>query len=307
MLVKALTEERGGLHRPVRRESVLELIGQTPLVKLEHVTRGLPDGVEVWAKLESANPGGSNKDRAAREILESAVARGDLARGDTAVDYASGNMGIAYAMVGAALGVRMRILVPPAVSEVRRRIIAAYGAEVTECADDDRGAAEIARLIEGASGKLVRLDYTTDPANARAHELTTAHEIWEQTKGRVTHFVCAMETSGTVVGVSRGLKSASDQVRVVACQPADAGPNLPWLRRVDEQPGTIWKADGVDEVVTCTVADAREMAARLAREEALAAGDSSGANVWAALDVASRLEAGVVVTLVNDHHDRYLG
>ena len=311
MHVHALSEKRAGAHVPARYESLLGLIGDTPLVRLVRVAAELPHDVEVWAKLEYLNPGGSVKDRTARQIVLDALHRGDLGDGQTLLDATSGNTGVAYAMLGAALGIRVKLVMPENAPEARKRLIRAFGAQIefTSAEAGDDGSVGRAREIIGAdeSGEYWYADQYSNPSNPRAHELTTATEILAQTQHGVTHFVSSLGTSGTIMGTARGLRAANPAVRVLACQPSDPVHRIEGLRHLESafRPA-IFDEDSLDGIVECDADDARAMAIRLAREEGLAVGDSAGMNVVAALRVARELAAGVVVTVLCDNADRYL-
>ena len=317
MHVRALSEERAGRRLPTRHESLLGLIGNTPMVRLRSVADDLPDTVEVWAKLEYMNPGGSVKDRPARQIILDALHRGDLGDPDngepkTLIDATSGNTGIAYAMIGAALGIPITLVMPENVSPARKHIVETFGAKIefSSPLEGSDGAIRLAREITNndAAGKYWYADQYWNESNPRAHELTTATEIWQQTDGRITHFVTSTGTSGTIMGTGRGLKAFNPDVQVIGCQPADAFHGLEGLKHMESsiQPG-IFHPEELDDTLFCVTEDGWDMAERLARVEGLAVGNSSGANVWAALEVAKTLEEGVVVTIIADHADRYTG
>lgn len=312
MQVRELSEERAERHPPIRYESILELVGNTPIVRLRSVAEDLPDDVEVWAKLEFMNPGGSVKDRPARRIILDALERGDLGNGRGLIDATSGNTGIAYAMIGAAVGVDVTLVMPENVSPSRKRIVETYGAKIifSSPMEGSDGAIRKAREVVESDdqGRYWYADQYCNPSNPAAHEATTAPEIWEQTSGRVTHFVASTGTSGTLMGTGRGLRSKNPDVRVIGCQPADAFHGLEGLKHMESsiEPG-IYDSDELDDILFCDTDVGWDMAERLALEEGLAAGNSAGANVWAALEVARQLESGVVVTIICDHADRYLG
>jgi cysteine synthase B len=312
MQVRALSQERGERHPPLRYDSIIDLVGNTPIVRLRAITTDLPPDVEVWAKLEYMNPGGSVKDRPARQILQDALERGDLDDGKTLIDATSGNTGIAYAMLGAALQVPITLVMPENASSSRKRIVEAYGANIIYSSplEGSDGAIRKVREIvaDDEAGKYWYANQYWNPSNPAAHEKTTAAEIWEQTDGRVTHFVASTGTSGTVMGTGRGLKAHRSDIQVIGCQPSDSFHGLEGLKHMESsiEPG-IYNEDELDQILWCDTEDGWDMAERLAHEEGLAAGNSSGANVWAALQVARTLESGVVVTIISDHADRYLG
>ncbi len=308
----AWTERLEGVRPPRRHEGLLEVIGATPLVRLRSVTRDLADGVEVWVKMESMNPGGSVKDRPARQIIKDALDRGDLGNGKILLDATSGNTGIAYAMIGASLGIPVHLVMPENVSPQRKEIVEVYGAKIvySDPMEGSDGAIRLARKLveEDEEGLYYYADQYHNPSNPRAHQLTTAPEIWAQTGGRVTHFVASTGTSGTVMGTGRGLRERSSTVRIVGSQPADAFHGLEGLKHMPSslKPG-IYKEDELDEIRWIETEDGWDMAETLAKEEGIACGNSAGANVVAALEVARELTEGVVVTVICDHADRYFG
>ena len=310
MQVRALSEQRAGRRTPTKHESILDLVGGTPLVRLNRLTRALSPDVEVWVKLEFLNPGGSIKDRTARQIIEDAVARGDLDHGRRLLDATSGHTGIAYAMLGAALDIPVTLVMPEDTNPSRRQMIECFGGEVvhSSAADGNDGAIRLARELAAENpDTLWYADQYSNPSNPRAHEMTTAPEIWKQTGGAVTHFVTSTGTSGTLMGTGRGLKAHNPAIEVFGCQPAESNHGLEGLKHI----ATTIRPDIYDETMLagtlyCATEEGWAMSERLAAEEGLAAGLSAGANVWAALEVASDLERGVVVTIACDHADRYL-
>lgn len=308
----AWTERLEG-RRPLRcYDGLLALIGDTPLLKLRKVTADLPSAVEVWVKLELMNPGGSVKDRPARQIILDAIERGDLREGRTLIDATSGNTGIAYAMIGAALGVEIHLVMPENVSPQRKEIVQAYGAKIiySDPMEGSDGAIRLAHRIlkEDTEGRYFYADQYSNPSNPKAHELTTAKEIWEQTQGRVTHFVTCTGTSGTVMGTGRGLKNYNPAIKILGGQPADSFHGLEGLKHMPSSiVPAIYDETSLDGVLWIDTEDGWDMAEILARTEGLACGNSAGANVVAALRVAQSLEEGVVVTVICDHADRYFG
>ena len=297
---------------PQRRESLVDQVGNTPLVRLRRVSAGLPEAVEVWVKLESMNPGGSVKDRPARQILLDAFERGDLGHGQILIDATSGNTGIAYAMLGAAMGVEVHLVMPENVSPQRKHIVETFGATIiySDPMEGSDGAIRLVRKLvaEDNEGKYFYANQYGNPSNPRAHELTTAPEIWAQTGGRVTHFVACTGTSGTIMGTGRGLKGFNDQIQVIGCQPADAFHGLEGLKHMPSsiKPG-IYDESKLDRLMWLETEDGWDMAERMAAEEGIACGNSAGASVFAALQVARELDEGVIVTVICDHADRYFG
>jgi len=291
--------------------SVVELVGNTPLVRLRGVTAGLSDRVEVYAKLEYFNPGGSVKDRAARQILLDALERGDLADGRTLIDSTSGNTGVAYAMLGAALGVPVTLVMPSNVSQARKDIIEAYGADIiySDPLESSDGAIRLAKRIvaEDTEGRYYYPDQYANPSNPGAHERTTAPEIWRDTAGRVTHFVAGLGTSGTIVGTSRGLKRFDPSIQVVAVEPDAGFHGLEGLKHMASSiVPPIYDRSAHDRLLPITTEDGWDAAETVARLDGLAVGWSSGASLAGALQVARELDEGVVVCIFCDHADRYI-
>ncbi len=285
-----------------------ELIGNTPLLDLSALLpEGLRGRVELHAKFEGANPGGSVKDRAALYMVRGAEARGEIRPGDRIIEATSGNTGIALAMIAAARGYRMTLVMPETMTVERRMAMAAYGAEfvLTPGELGMEGAIDRAREMV-AAGLGVELDQFANDDNWRAHYETTGPEIWEQTGGRVTHFVSAMGTTGTIMGNSRYLKERNPEVEIVGLQP-DAESQIPGIRRWPEAYlPRIFDPARVDRILDMSRAEAVAMTRRLAREHGVLVGMSSGGAVAGALRVAEGLESGVVVTVLCDRGDRYL-
>lgn len=284
---------------------LVDRIGNTPLVELTRL--GTPTGVRLLAKLEGQNPGGSVKDRAARGMIQGALERGIIKHGDQLVEATSGNTGIALAMVAASLGLRLRLLMPEDATEERVKTMRAFGAEVvlTPAERTIEYSRERAEAMV-AAGDGVMLDQFANPDNVGAHEQTTGPEIWRDTDGAVTHFVSSMGTTGTIMGVSRALKARDPAVTIVGVQPTE-GSSIPGIRRWSPAfTPTIYDPARVDQIEDVSQAEAVAMARRLAREEGVFAGMSSGGAVTAALRVAARLETGVIVVIVCDRGERYL-
>ncbi|NOT48073.1 MAG: cysteine synthase family protein [Acidobacteria bacterium] len=286
-------------------------VGNTPLVRLRSVARGLPEGVEVYAKAEFMNPGGSVKDRAALAMILAGEKSGELTPEKTILDATSGNTGIAYAMLGSARGYPVMLTLPKNASAARKRILKLYGAEIIETdplhATD--GAQIVAReLVAKHPDKYFYPDQYNNEANWKAHYATTAPEIWWQTNGRVTHFIAGLGTTGTFVGTARRLKEFNPDVRAISIQPESPMHGLEGMKHLDTAivPG-IYDAGLADENVTVTTENAQAMTRRLAREEGLFVGPSSGANVFAAVRLAEQLEGdAVVVTILCDGGGKYM-
>ncbi|MCC7098929.1 MAG: cysteine synthase CysM [Rubrivivax sp.] len=286
-----------------------ETIGRTPLVQLQRLpgAAGRARGNVVLAKLEGNNPAGSVKDRPAISMIRRAEERGEIRPGDTLIEATSGNTGIALAMAAAIRGYRMVLVMPEDLSVERAQTMKAYGAELV--LTPRSGGMEYARdLAEQMhrDGKGHVLDQFANADNPRVHEETTGPELWEQTAGRITHFVSAMGTTGTITGVARFLKARRPEVRVVGAQPAE-GSRIPGIRKWPQAYlPRIYDPAQVDEMVSVSQADAEEAARRLAREEGLFAGISSGGACWVALQLAAQLEGATIVFIACDRGDRYL-
>lgn len=292
--------------------SVEAYIGNTPLLRLRRINEDLPFGVEVFAKAEYLNPGGSVKDRAALSMILDGERTGKLRPGMTILDATSGNTGIAYAMIGASRGYRVKVCLPKNASAERRKILKAYGVDIVETDPmlSTDGAQLIAReLFASQPDKYFYPDQYNNDANWMAHFESTAVEIWEQTDGRITHFVTGLGTSGTFVGVSRRLKEYDPNIRVISMQPDSPLHGLEGLKHMATamQPG-IYDQSLADETVTVSTEAAYLMTQRLAREEGILVGPSSGANVLAAHEFALLLKGpALVVTILCDGSERYLG
>ncbi|OYT72687.1 MAG: cysteine synthase [Chloracidobacterium sp. CP2_5A] len=287
-------------------------IGNTPLFRLQQVTAGVvPEGVEVYAKGEHLNPGGSVKDRAALGMIRAGERSGALTPGKTILDATSGNTGIAYAMLGAALGYRVTLCLPKNASLERKKMLRIYGAEIieTDPLEATDGAQRLAKQLAAEQpDRYFYPDQYNNDANWRAHYHTTGPEIWEQTAGRVTRFVAGLGTSGTFIGTSRRLKEYNPRVQCVSMQPDSPLHGLEGMKHMATAlvPGIYDPAVADAEVEVSTEA-AQAMMRRLAREEGLFVGVSAGANVVAALDVARALPPGsVVVTVLCDAGTRYM-
>ena len=293
------------------RNSIEASIGNTPLIRLRRVTRDLPSGVEVFAKAEHLNPGGSVKDRPALRMILDGERDGTLRTGMTILDATSGNTGIAYAMIGAARGYGVAVCLPKNASQQRKQILRTLGVDIieTDPLESTDGAQRVAReMFEEERDKYFYPDQYNNNANWRAHYDTTAPEIWEQTAGSITHFVAGLGTSGTFMGITRRLKLFDRRVRAISMQPDSPLHGLEGLKHMATAlvPG-IYDPTIADESVEVSTEDAQEMARRLAREEGLLVGPSSGANVFAALRLARALSGNaVVVTILCDAGERYV-
>lgn len=282
-----------------------ELIGNTPLVKLQAIPTN--KHVTIYGKLEGNNPGGSVKDRAAYGMIKGALDRGDVKTGDRLVEATSGNTGIALAMIARLFGLEMTLIMPD--NSTRERVLSmeAYGAAViqTPAQKTIEYSRQLAEEMATNQGYFL-LNQFANPDNSRAHYRTTGPEIWRDTKGEVTHFVSAMGTTGTIMGTSRYMKEKNPSVQIVGTQPTD-GSNIPGIRRWSpEYLPAIFEPHRVDRIIDVSEADARHHTRRLAKEEAILAGMSSGGALYAALRIAEEIDAGVVVFIVCDRGDRYL-
>ncbi|GKV94121.1 cysteine synthase CysM [Pectobacterium aroidearum] len=280
-------------------------IGNTPLVKLQRLTQGLKS--EIWLKLEGNNPAGSVKDRAALSMIQQAENRGDIAPGDRLIEATSGNTGIALAMIAAVKGYRLRLLMPDNMSYERQTAMRAYGAElvlVNRKLGMEGARDKAKQMVLSGEGKT--LDQFNNPDNSLAHFLTTGPEIWQQTAGKLTHFISSMGTTGTISGVSRYLKQQNQAICTVGLQPAE-GSHIPGIRRwtPDYMPG-IFRADLVDRILDMTQVDAENTLRQLARQEGIFCGVSSGGAVAGALRIAAENPGSVIVAIACDRGDRYL-
>ncbi|MGI9068991.1 MAG: PLP-dependent cysteine synthase family protein [Pyrinomonadaceae bacterium] len=296
---------------PRHADSIESNIGNTPLIRLRRITADLPVGVEVFAKAEHLNPGGSVKDRAALAMILAGERSGRLQPGMTILDATSGNTGIAYAMIAAARGYPVTICLPKNAGQQRKRILRSFGVELIETDSllSTDGAQLVARkMFEKDPEKYFYPDQYNNPANWRAHYQGTALEIWEQTEGRITHFIAGLGTSGTFVGTTRKLKELNPAIRAISMQPDSPLHGLEGLKHMATAmvPG-IYDAGLADESVEVATEEAQDTVRRLAVEEGLLVGTSSGANVFAALRLAQALPGGsVVVTILCDSGERYI-
>ncbi|MEM8966159.1 MAG: cysteine synthase CysM [Bacteroidota bacterium] len=283
----------------------VDLIGNTPLVELQNIPK--KKNVTLLGKLEGNNPGGSVKDRAAYGMIRGALDRGDIKVGDQLVEATSGNTGIALAMIARVLGLNMTLIMPD--NSTRERVLAmeAYGAKVilTPAEKTIEYSRELAEQMSADEGYFM-LNQFANPDNYKAHYRTTGPEIWQDTKGQVTHFVSAMGTTGTIMGVSRYLKEQNPAVQIVGTQPTD-GSRIPGIRRWSpEFLPKIFEPERVDRVIDVSEEEARAHTKRLAKEEGILSGMSSGGALYAALQIAEEIDSGVIVHIICDRGDRYL-
>jgi cysteine synthase B len=299
------------LVRPATGEAGIEqLIGHTPLIRLRRVTQHLAPAVEVHVKAEWFNPGGSVKDRPAWNMIRVAEAQGLLTPDKVIIDATSGNTGIAYAMIGAARGYRVCLCLPANANAERKRMLRAFGAELvlTDPREQTDGAIrKVQQMVEADPDRYFYPDQYNNPANWQAHYYGTGVEIWEQTEGRITHFVAGMGTTGTLMGTGRRLKEYRSDVRLIAVQPDGPFHGLEGLKhlRTALVPG-IYDPALPDEIVEISTESAHAMARRLAREEGLFVGISAAAAICVAMQVAERLSNGVVVAIAPDGGSRYI-
>ncbi|MFQ5737205.1 MAG: PLP-dependent cysteine synthase family protein [Thermodesulfobacteriota bacterium] len=295
---------------PPASRSALDLVGNTPLVRINKITAGLPEGVEIYAKLEGYNPGGSVKDRAALSMIEDAEQSGRLTPDKIILDSTSGNTGIAYAWIGAVKGYKVDLVVPQNVSDERKKILHAFGAKVIYSSplEGSDGAIRLAwKLYVDDPDRYCKLDQYNNPSNPLAHYRHTGPEIIEQTGGKITHFVASIGTGGTIMGTGRRMKEFSKDIRVVAVEPETAFHGLEGLKHMASSivPG-IYHEEDLDEKIAAPTEESYDMAKRLAREEGLLVGQSSGAAMWGALELAKRLDKGLIVVIFPDGGDKYL-
>lgn len=282
-----------------------ELIGNTPLVQLKHIP--VKKGVAIFCKLEGQNPGGSVKDRAALGMINGAIERGELKAGDTIVEATSGNTGIALAMIARLKGISIKLVMPENSTKERVQTMKAYGADVILTPAE--GTIEYSRThaeeLAEKHGYII-LNQFGNPDNYRMHYNTTGPEIWRDTDGKITHFVSSMGTTGTIMGVSRYLKEQNAGVQIVGTQPKD-GSSIPGIRRWSpEFLPAIYEKERVDRIIDVSEAEATRMTRRMAKEEGILAGMSSGGALQAAMKLAIELDEGLIVCITCDRGDRYL-
>ena len=299
---------------PVRTQAqhLLSTIGNTPLLRLDKIGREVP-GVAIYAKAEYFNPGGSVKDRAGLNMILDGERTGRLRPEHIILDSTSGNTGIAYAMIGAALGYRVKLCLPTSASPERKHILAAYGVEIVYTPGDegtDGAIRRVREIYESDRKKYFYPDQYSNPANPAAHYTTTAPEIWRQTNGTITHFIAGLGTTGTFVGTTRRLKELNPAIRCISFQPDSGFHGLEGLKHLATAiVPRIYDPNLADEDIAVRTEDAHHLVRRLAREEGILGGVSSGAAFWACMDVARRLPAGeraVIVTVFPDSGEKYL-
>jgi cysteine synthase B len=301
--------------QPLPREpkeigSILDLIGNTPLLEIRKIAEGLPAGVRVFAKLEGFNPGGSVKDRPALRMIEEGIRAGKLTAGKVILDSTSGNTGIGLALIGKVLGYPVELVIPANVSVERKQIIQAYGAKITfsDALEGSDGAIRLSReILERNSDRYFKPDQYFNPMNPQAHYETTGPEIYRQSGGKITHFVAGIGTGGTIMGTGRYLKEVNPDIQVVAVEPDDALHGLEGLKHMASSivPG-IYDEEQLDEKIPVSTEEAYAMVYRLSQEEGILVGQSSGAAMFATLKIARKLRSGILVTVFPDFGDKYL-
>ena len=288
-----------------QNKSIIDLIGNTPLVEAVNINPNKK--VKLLFKLEGQNPGASVKDRAGLNMISEALKRGDIKKGDTLVEATSGNTGIALAFISKLLELNISLIMPENSTEERVKTMRAYGAEVilTSAEEGIEGSRDLAFKLRDEKGYTLLNQFENDD-NWKAHYKTTGPEIWKDTNGEVTHFVSAMGTTGTIMGTSTFLKEKNKDIAIIGAQPTD-GSKIPGIRKwTPEYVPTIFNRSKVDEVIEVSEDEAKKMTQRLAKEEGVFAGMSSGGAVATALKVIEQLESGTVVVIICDRGDRYL-
>ena len=293
------------MSKPQDYPTIEHTVGNTPLVRLQRVPGETSN--TILGKLEGNNPAGSVKDRPAMSMINEAESRGVIAPGDTLIEATSGNTGIALAMAAAVKGYRLKLIMPSNQSEERKGAMRAYGAELIDVSPEQgmEGARDLASQMQ-ARGEGLVLNQFANPDNPGGHFATTGPEIWEQTGGSVTHFIASMGTTGTIMGVSRFLKSQNPDIQIIGLQPTD-GSQIPGIRRwPPEYLPDIYQHERVDRVMDISQSESEQMMKRLAREEGIFAGVSSGGAIAAALKLSSEVEGATIVAIICDRGDRYL-
>lgn len=293
--------------------SIVDKIGNTPLVRIREIGNDLPQvksgKVRIFAKVEYFNPGGSVKDRPAYRMIQEGLKSGQLTPEKTILDSTSGNTGVAYAMIGAALGLPISLVMPENVSAQRKEIVTTFGAEIIYSSpfDGSDGAIRLAKkIMKEDPEKFWMPDQYNNPFNPRSHYDTTGEEIWRQTDGKVTHFVATIGTSGTIMGAGKRLKDYNQKIQIIGIEPDNSLHGLEGLKHIASsiRPG-IYHEEELDQKLGLATEPSYEMAERLAKEEGLIVGHSSGAAILGALQIAEKIREGVIVTLFPDHGDRY--
>jgi S-sulfo-L-cysteine synthase (O-acetyl-L-serine-dependent) len=289
----------------MKSHRIVDLIGKTPLVESQNLVKN--KNIKLLLKLEGNNPGGSVKDRAAYNMIASAIERGEIKKGDKLIEATSGNTGIALAMIAQLFGIEIELVLPEDSTKERTQTMLAFGAKVI-LTPASKGIIGSRDYVDEkmAQGGYIMLNQFANDDNWKAHYKTTGPEVWNDTDGTVTHFVSAMGTTGTIIGTSTYLKEKNPAIQIVGAQPSD-GSQIPGIRKwPQEYLPKIFDASKVDTIIEVTELEAREMTKRLAKEEGVFAGMSSGGSVAVALKLAEQLESGVIVAIICDRGDRYL-
>jgi cysteine synthase B len=293
----------------IKAQTLFDSIGHTPLLKLNSFRQWIPEKVSIYAKAEFLNPGGSVKDRPAKKMILEAIRSGALTQEKTILDSTSGNTGVGYAMIAAALGYKLKLVMPENASE-KKKIIESFGAQIifTDPLEGSDGAiVEAQKIYEKNPSLYFMPDQYNNPNNWKAHYETTAQEIWEQTKGELTHFVAGIGTSGTLMGTGRRLHELKPEIQIIAVEPAGDLHGLEGMKHMASSiiPG-IYDPSVFDRKISIYTEDAYEMTCRLARQEGLLVGYSSGAALQACYQLAHEIKEGMIVTIFPDRGDRYL-
>lgn len=289
----------------MKNQYLFDLIGNTPLIKAQHIL--IKEGVSLYLKLEGNNPGGSVKDRAAYNMISSAIERKEIKKGDYLIEATSGNTGIALAMIAQQFELKIELVMPENSTKERVQTMQAYGAKVTLTSSDIgiEGSRAYAEKIAKEKGYII-LNQFSNEDNWKAHYKTTGPEIWKDTNGEITHFVSAMGTTGTIMGTSTFLKEQNKDIQIIGAQPTDNS-KIPGIRKwAPEFLPKIFNPSKVDTVIEVSETEAREMTKRLAKEEGVFAGMSSGGSVSAAIELSKTIDSGIIVAIICDRGDRYL-
>ncbi len=300
--------------KSILQHTILNSIGNTSLVRLMSITDHLPKNIQIWAKMENRNPGGSIKDRAALQMILDGIASGDLREGKTILDSTSGNTGIALAMIGSLFNYPVELCVPENVSKERKDRLNAHAAKIlyTSAMEGSDGAIMEARShFDKNPNKYFKPDQYGNPSNPKAHYLGTGPEIWEQTQGQITHFVATLGTTGTIMGTGRYLKEKNKKIKIIAAEPDDAFHGLEGLKHMNSSiVPPIFNRDEIDEIIPIPTEPSYEMSRTLAKKEGHFVGQSAGGAVWASLRLAEKLEhekieKAIIVTILCDGGDKY--
>ena len=309
-----MKEKLHRLKKKVKRHTLLSSIGNTSLVQLTKITAHLPSGIQIWAKMENRNPGGSIKDRAALQMILDGIESGELTPDKVILDSTSGNTGIALAMIASVIDCPVELCIPENVSRERKDRLNAHGAKIiytSPMEGSDGAIIEANEYFKKNPERYFKPDQYGNPSNPKAHYLTTGPEVWDQTQGKVTHFVATLGTTGTIMGTGRFLKEKNESIQIIAAEPDDAFHGLEGLKHMKSSIiPPIFKPDSIDEFIPIPTEPSYEMSRRLAREEGHFVGQSAGGAVWASLQLAERLadekaREARIVTVLCDGGDKY--